>query len=89
MTAITVESILARVLEIGTWGASAVIAVGLIAQSTALITGGIAGLLVLPAIRVAILVAAFARQRDLRATAVAASVLAILALGLVLGLVLG
>jgi uncharacterized membrane protein len=86
MTAsMTLESVLARVLEIGTWGASAVIAAGILAHSTELITGGIAGLLVLPAIRVAILVGAFARQRDLRAAAIAACVLAILALGLVLG----
>lgn len=79
------EAVLARVLELGTWIASATIALGLVARDDRVVIAGIAGLLALPPLRVLIMLAAFARARDVRAASVALLVLGVLALGLALG----
>jgi len=81
----TLETVLARVLGIGTAIASALIAVGIVAGVPSLITAGIAAIIALPALRVTLMVIAYVRARDGRTAAIALAVLAILALGVVVG----
>ncbi|HET9621618.1 MAG TPA: DUF1634 domain-containing protein [Kofleriaceae bacterium] len=79
------EKVLARVLGVGTALASALIGLGIVAGVPRLVTAGIAAIIALPAIRVAIMLGAFVRARDGRAAAIALAVLAILALGVLVG----
>lgn len=94
------ERLLAGVLNYGTWLASAVIGVGLtlawlgsrasppnLATPPAMpvVTAGIAMLILLPVLRVALMLIVFVRQRDYRFGAIAALVLAIIFAGCVLG----
>ena len=81
----TLETVLARVLGIGTAIASALIAVGIVAGVPPMITAGIAAIIALPALRVTLMVIAYVRARDGQTAAIALAVLAILALGVVVG----
>jgi hypothetical protein len=91
---------LAAVLHRGTWLASGVIALGLalaafnghagahpvtLMSSDHVIAAGIALLILLPVLRVALMLVAFLRERDYRFGAIAALVLFIIVMGLVLG----
>jgi uncharacterized membrane protein len=81
------ERWLALVLHYGTWLASSVVAVGLILPSgTRIVTTGIALFIALPVVRVSVMLLGFLRRRDLRLGAVAAVVLAIIALGFLVGM---
>lgn len=93
------ESLLARVLSVGTWLATFVIALGLAlpllgghggspdmtSASTRIVTVGIALFILLPVLRVLLMVIVFIRERDYRFAAIAALVLAIIIFGFALG----
>jgi uncharacterized membrane protein len=79
---VTLERLLANVLATGTWLAFVVIAVGLGVGSLSILTAGIACVVALPALRVAIMLAAYARRRDWSGAAIAMLVLAIIGIGL-------
>jgi uncharacterized membrane protein len=81
------ERVLAAVLQYGTWLATAVIAAGLAMTRTRIATAGIALLILLPVLRVALMLIVFVRQRDYRLGAVAALVLLLIGLGFTLGIV--
>ena len=95
------ERLLAKVLQYGTWMASAIIGVGLVmalldshavSHSTGVLSGmrivsiGIVLFILLPAIRVLLMLFVFWRERDYRFSAIAALVLVILALGFIVGM---
>jgi uncharacterized membrane protein len=95
------ERLLATVLHYGTYLASGVIAVGLVLgvidqhagahlpavlSSTHIVTAGIALLILLPVLRVALMLIVFAIDRDRRFVAIAALVLLIILAGFVLGM---
>lgn len=94
------ERLLAILLLRGTWLASAVIAAGLAAASLqgesgrlnladspgmTIVSVGIALLILLPVLRVAVMLGVFLQERDYRFGAIAALVLAIIVLGIVVG----
>jgi uncharacterized membrane protein len=81
----TLETVLARLLAIGTTVATLAMIAGLCGVPH-LLVAGIACMIALPAARVAVMFVAFARARDRGIAAVALLVLAILALGLVVGI---
>lgn len=77
---------LARLLEVGTWLASIVIAVGLVLlPRTGVILTGIGLLISLPVLRVLVMFVTFLRRRDRWGIVIAALVLTIIALGALLG----
>jgi Protein of unknown function (DUF1634) len=95
------ERLLARVLQHGTWLASAAIAVGLaigliashfdphgtgFPSSTRVISLGILLFILLPVLRVLIMLLVFLKERDYRYSAIAGLVLLILALGFIVGM---
>jgi uncharacterized membrane protein len=89
------ENHLAILLEYGTWLACAVIAVGLLLTSvvmtesvvgTALVKTGIGLIILLPMLRVAMMLGLFAKDRNYHYTAIALTVLLIIAAGFVIGL---
>lgn len=97
----TLERLLAKVLQYGTWTASAIIGLGLalalldshaVAHSGGVFSGmrivsiGIVLFILLPAIRVLLMLIVFWRERDYRFSAIAALVLIILILGFVVGM---
>jgi uncharacterized membrane protein len=78
--------VLARVLEIGTWIASALIAVGMaMLPRTTIVLAGLALFIFLPVLRVLVMFAAFTRRRDGWGMAIAALVLTIILFGVVVG----
>ena len=79
------ETVLARVLGTGTAIASALIALGIVAGLPAATTAGIVAIIALPAVRVTLMLIAYLHARDGRAAAIALAVLAILALGVIVG----
>jgi uncharacterized membrane protein len=91
------DQLLAKVLLRGTWLGSSIIALGLalpmtgwLGASSAMIcteitTTGIGLLIALPVLRVLLMLIVFIRERDLRLSAIAMLVLAIILLGSVLG----
>ncbi|HMF78563.1 MAG TPA: DUF1634 domain-containing protein [Bryobacteraceae bacterium] len=94
------EWLLAGVLQYGSWLASATIGVGLalamihgragthdlaMAPKMRIVTIGIAGFILLPVVRVAVMLVVFLRQRDYRFGWIAALVLTILFGGFALG----
>ena len=91
------ERRLAGMLHLGTWLGSAVIAVGLVlalapeagGSGTALMAAGIALFILLPVARVALMAMTFLRQGDYCFGAIALLVLAIIALGVVVGIFAG
>lgn len=75
------ERRVALVLEIGTWAASTIIAVGLFLPSGAhVVAVGVGIFIALPVFRVALMLIAFLRAGDLKIAGVAALVLTIIAL---------
>lgn len=88
------ESLLASLLQYGSWVASVVIGVGLVLSlfgsygpaGTRIVTAGVALFILLPFFRVLIMLLVFLKERDYRFSAIAALVLAILVLGVVVGL---
>jgi uncharacterized membrane protein len=79
------EARLARLLSGGTVLASAVIAAGLLGGGTRAVTIGVALFILLPVARLLLLLWTFLRERDYRFGALAAFVIAVIALGVVLG----
>ncbi|MBV1699077.1 MAG: DUF1634 domain-containing protein [Hyphomicrobiales bacterium] len=89
----SLEGGLAFLLGTGTWLACAVLTAGILLQSlgiaqygTEILWIGIAGIIALPVIRVAIMALHFARARQWRFAATAATVLLIIVAGVVAGL---
>ena len=92
------DALLATVLLRGTWLGSSIIALGLALPMTGwsgassaricteFTTAGIALLIALPVLRVLLMLMVFIRERDLRFSAIAMIVLAIILLGSVLGM---
>lgn len=89
------ENRLAILLEYGTWLACAVIAAGLLLTSVvmtqsvlggALVKTGIGLIILLPMLRVTMMLGLFAKDRNYQYTAIALTVLLIIAAGVVIGL---
>jgi uncharacterized membrane protein len=90
------ESLLAYVLQYGSWAASATIGVGLALSlfsphalpfsGMKIVTLGVALFILLPVLRVFIMFLVFLRDRDYKFSAIAALVLAILLVGVIVGL---
>ena len=86
------ERLLAQLLHYGTWLASAVIALGLVIARFEVQTGmkvvtlGIALFILLPVARLGMMAAVFLREGDYRFGLISILVLAIIGLGLALGL---
>ena len=94
------ESLLAKVLQYGTWLASAMIGVGMmlaldthavthsagVLSSMRIVSAGIVLFILLPAIRVFLMLLVFVKERDYRFSVIAGLVLLILALGFVVGM---
>lgn len=81
------ERRVARLLDVGTWLASAVIAVGLCLPSgTRVVAVGIGLFVTLPGASVAVMLHGFLRRREYRIAMIAALVLAIMLMGLVVGM---
>ncbi|MCD0503381.1 DUF1634 domain-containing protein [Bordetella petrii] len=88
------ERYIAALLHHGTWFASVLIGIALLAQwlagapgwSLILAQAGIAVFIALPVLRVALMLGMFLRERDYLYSALAVAVLAIIALGLLVGL---
>jgi uncharacterized membrane protein len=77
------------VLEVGTWVASAVVAIGLgaslaLPSGARLVTSGIALFIALPVLRVVLMLIEYVRRRDLRIGVVTALVLAVIVLAIAL-----
>jgi uncharacterized membrane protein len=97
------EGMLARLLNYGTWFSSAVTALGLALvlvegylgvsalgrpSGTTIVTAGIALLIMLPVLRLALMLVVFLRERDYMFGIVTAAVLTIIAFGTALGIYL-
>ncbi|MBO1114221.1 DUF1634 domain-containing protein [Bordetella petrii] len=88
------EQRIAMLLHYGTWFASALIGIGLLAQwlwqtppaGLAAVQAGIAMFIALPVLRVALMLALFLRERDRLYSGLALAVLAIIGAGLAAGL---
>jgi len=95
------ERLLAKVLQYGTWMASAIIGVGLVlalldsravSHNAGVLSGmrivsiGIVLFILLPAIRVLLMLFVFWQERDYRFSAIATLVLVILILGFLIGM---
>jgi uncharacterized membrane protein len=91
------ERLLAALLQNGTWLASAVIGIGLVVllvvrsgvvagAGVPIVAAGIALLILLPVLRVAVMLVAFAVERDYLFSGIAALVLVIILAGLALGM---
>jgi uncharacterized membrane protein len=96
MKPIRIESLLAGVLNVGTWLASIVIAAGLVLSlfyqrtpfptATRILTAGIALFILLPILRVILTLIFFAKERDHKFAAAAAIVLLIIFAGFAIGI---
>ena len=92
---VRIESLLAGVLNVGTWLASVVIAAGLVLslfyEQTAfpsgarVVTTGIGLFILLPILRVILMLAIFVKERDYKFAAAAAVVLVIIFAGFAIG----
>ncbi|CAL8477892.1 DUF1634 domain-containing protein (plasmid) [Caballeronia sp. S22] len=87
-TSASMDLLLARFLQCGTWAACALIGTGLFFDTKAL-TAGVALFILLPVLRVVVMLAVFAQQRNFLYVTIAATVLAVIAAGCVIGLRLG
>ena len=93
---VRMESLLARVLNVGTWLASAMIAAGLVLSlfnprlpfriGAQIIIPGIGLFVLLPILRVILMLTIFVKQRDYRFAVAAAVVLLTIFAGLVAGI---
>ena len=88
------ERRLATTLQLGTWAAFCIIAVGwvlsaagesLLLPAATIVRAGIALFILLPAVRVLLMAVVFFRERDYRFGAIAALVLVVIVAGAVLG----
>jgi uncharacterized membrane protein len=96
MKLMRIESLLARVLSVGTWVASVVIAAGLALSlfyeqmpfptAAQIVTAGIGLFILLPILRVILMLTIFVKERDYKFAAVAALVLLILFAGFAIGI---
>jgi uncharacterized membrane protein len=96
MKLMRIESLLARVLSVGTWVASVVIAAGLALSlfyeqmpfptGAQIVTAGIGLFILLPILRVILMLTIFVKERDYKFAAVAALVLLILFAGFAIGI---
>jgi uncharacterized membrane protein len=85
--ALALDRRVAFLLHLGTWLASAVIAIGLVLPAGArVVTAGIALFVALPIARVTVMLVEFLRRRDYRIALITALVLAVILLGIVLSL---
>ncbi|WP_244173395.1 DUF1634 domain-containing protein [Caballeronia temeraria] len=84
----TLDRLLASFLQCGTWAACALIGAGLFV-GTKVLTAGVALFILLPVLRVVLMLAVFARRRDYLYVTIAATVLAVIAAGCVIGIRLG
>ena len=92
---VRIESLLASVLNVGTWLASAVIAAGLVLSlfnqqtpfriGAQIITPGIGLFVLLPILRVILMLTIFVKERDYKFAAAAAVVLVIIFAGFAIG----
>ena len=87
------DRIIGSLLWCGTWIASTVIAIGIVveailpdARGNELVKAGIVLFILLPVARVVLMLLMFLRERDFVYTAISATVLAIIAAGVVIGL---
>jgi uncharacterized membrane protein len=80
-----IEAVIARLLSVGTALACVVVTIGLGVGDSSTVDVGIACLIALPVLRVAVLVVAFAKLRDARLVAAGLTVLAIIGLGVAIG----
>ena len=95
MKPVHIESLLARVLNVGTWLASIVIAAGLVLSlfyertpfptGAQVVTAGIGLFILLPILRVILLLTLFVKERDYKFSAAAAVVLVIILAGFAIG----
>lgn len=88
------ESLLAQLLDKGTWLASAVIGVGLLLTGAgsigmSLVRVGVALFIALPIVRVLVMMVVFWRERDYRFGAIALFVLLIIGIGALCAVFLG
>ena len=93
---IRIESLLAGVLNVGTWLASVVIAAGLVLSlfyertpfptGAQVVTAGIALFVLLPILRVIMMVTIFAKERDYQFAVVATVVLLTIFAGIAIGI---
>jgi hypothetical protein len=81
---VKLDDTLARLFDVVTWSATAVIALGLVAGSTPVVVAGIAAIVALPAAGLLVMLASFVREGDLRGVLIALLVLAVLAAGVAL-----
>ncbi|BAN26194.1 DUF1634 domain-containing protein [Caballeronia insecticola] len=91
----SLDRMLASFLQYGTWAACALLGAGLLLDAHApgsgmtLLTAGVASFIVLPVLRVALMLVVFARQRNFLYVTIAATVLAVIAAGCLIGVRLG
>ena len=92
---VSLDRLLANFLQWGTWAACASIGAGLLLDAHAggsgakALSAGVALFIMLPVLRVALMLAVFARQRNYLYVTIAAAVLAVIAAGCVIGIRLG
>jgi uncharacterized membrane protein len=96
MKPVGIESLLAGVLNVGTWLASVVIAAGLVLSlfhertpfptGAQLVTAGIGLFILLPILRVILMLTIFVKERDYKFAGVAAVVLLIIFAGFAIGI---
>jgi uncharacterized membrane protein len=92
---VPIESLLAGVLNVGTWLASVVIAAGLVLSlfyertpfpsGAQVVTAGIGVFILLPILRVILMLTIFVKERDYKFAAAAAVVLVIIFVGFAIG----
>ena len=93
---VRIESLLAGVLNVGTWLASVVIVAGLVLSlfheptpsptGTQVVTAGIGLFILLPILRVILMLIIFVKERDYKLAATAAVVLLIIFAGFAIGI---
>jgi uncharacterized membrane protein len=96
MKPVGIESLLAGVLNVGTWLASVVIAAGLVLSlfhertpfptGAQVVTAGIGLFILLPILRVILMLTIFVKERDYKFAAAAAVVLLIIFAGFAIGI---
>ena len=96
MKPVGIESLLAGVLNVGTWLASVVIAAGLVLSlfrertpfptGAQVVTAGIGLFILLPILRVILMLTIFVKERDYKFAAVATVVLLIIFAGFAIGI---
>ncbi|SAK55660.1 hypothetical protein AWB79_02210 [Caballeronia hypogeia] len=94
-TSAALDRLLAAFLQFGTWAACAIVGAGMLLDAhaagsgAATLSAGIALFILLPVLRLVLMLAVFARQRNFVYVTIAATVLAVIAAGCVIGVRLG